>query len=193
MIVFENPGSPEGRNLSREHNPETAFDITNITLAEALRFAVAGQRNWLFRSIKLDQAKWEKAGIVIGESVYTTDSHKCPDPKNTDPKDKKKQKEQARKLCLAYLREEIRLIQPKAILAFGNYARRSVEGLCCVNWSDDKNLMANDKRVQIVGGRLYAVLPHPNGIWRRPTMALDDFEAAIDFVFAEVKSFLGKA
>ena len=120
MIVFENPGSPEGRNLSREQNPETAFDITNITLTEALRFAVPGQQNWLFRSNRLDRTKWEQAGLVIGETVYTTDSHKCPNPRD---RNKQRQKECARELCLAYLREEIRLIQPKAIIAFGDWAK----------------------------------------------------------------------
>ena len=32
-----------------------------------------------------------------------------------------------------------------------------------MNWSGSLKLMDNDKRVQITGGRLYAVLPHPDG------------------------------
>jgi hypothetical protein len=54
MIVFENPGSPGGRNLSVEQNPELAFSIANITLPEALRLAIPGQQNWLFRSNQLE-------------------------------------------------------------------------------------------------------------------------------------------
>src|SRR5260370_27129363 len=189
MIVFENPGSPDGRNTTRDGKPEMDHTIADIALLDALHFCIQGQRAWLFQSNQLNKAKWDEAGFVIGETVYTTDSHKCPNPK--DP-EKKKRKAQARKLCLAYLREEIRLIQPKAIIVFGDPARRSVESLGGVKWSGALKRMPDDKRVQTAGGRLYAVLPHPDGLWRYPPMAREEYEGAIGSVFAAVKKFLSE-
>jgi uracil-DNA glycosylase family 4 len=181
MILFENPGSPES-------TPQMDYTISNITLPVAQRLCIELQRRWL--SDWLDREKWDKAGFVIGKTVYTTDSHKCPDPRDVE---KKKRKEQARELCLDYLSEEIRLMKPKAIIAFGDYARRSVEKLEGVKFPGSLKSMTDDERVQKVSRRLYAVLPHPAGIWRNPPMKRDNYEAAIASVLAAVKEFLGES
>jgi uracil-DNA glycosylase family 4 len=189
MIVFENPGSPDGRNTTRDGKPEMDYTIADIMLPDALQFCIQGQRTWLFQSNQLNKSMWDEAGFVIGETVYTTDSHKCPNPK--DP-GKRKQKSLARNLCFAYLSEEFRLIQPKVIIAFGDHARRSVERLGGIKWSGSLKSMSDDERVTTDGGRLYAVLPHPDGLWRNPPMTRSEYESAIGSVFAAVKRFLNE-
>src|SRR5579872_316335 len=64
MIVFENPGSPEGKNTTREGSPEMAFTIADITLDDALRLCIQGQRAWLFETSRLDKVRWDEAGFV---------------------------------------------------------------------------------------------------------------------------------
>ena len=59
-----------------------------------------------------------------------------------------------------------------------------------MNWSGSLKLMDNDKRVQITGGRLYAVLPHPDGRWRNPPITAEQYEAAVAFVFAATSEHL---
>jgi uracil-DNA glycosylase family 4 len=189
MMVFENPGSPEGRNTIRDGKPEMDFTIANIALPDALRFCIQGMRAWLFQSNRLNKATWDEAGFIVGETIYTTDSHKCPNPR--DP-EKEGQKDTARRMCLDYLREEIRLIQPRAIIAFGEHARKSVEKICGVQWSGSLKRMEREQRVAVVGGRLYALLPHPDGLWRNPPMTTDAYEEAIAFVFGKVKAHLGE-
>jgi uracil-DNA glycosylase family 4 len=190
MIVFENPGSPGARNTAQYGNPEMNYTIENITLDDALRMCIQGQESWLFWSNKLDKQKWDDAGFVIGKRVYTTDSHKCPNPKGLDKNELPKLKEQAREMCLDYLREEIRLIQPRVIIAFGDYARRSVERIEGAMWSNPRKNMPDDQRVRTVGGRLYAVLPHPDSLRYEPKEMKAHYRNSIAFVFGKVKEFL---
>ncbi len=165
------------------------YTIADITLPDALRLCIEGQRAWPFELNRLDKAKRKRADFVIGETVYITDSHKCPNPKDLG---RRKQKDKATKLCLPYLREEVRLIQPKAIVAFAEDARRSVEKACGVKWSGSVKRMPDHKRVLTAEGRLYAVLSHPDGIWRNPPMSREESEAAIAFIFAAAKQCVAK-
>jgi uracil-DNA glycosylase len=201
MIVFENPGPPSGMTTTRggTQDPQMGFTIKDIKLGDALRWAIKFQDAWLFETSKLNRKAWDTADFVIGTTVYTTDSHKCPDPRDpekdpADPDKKKKNNEKnkrrARKYCLAYLREEIRLIQPKVIIAFGNYARRSLKSIERVKWKGSLKFMADNDRVKIVGRRLFAMLPHPNSIWRKPPMSKKAYEAAIEYVFGKATEFL---
>jgi hypothetical protein len=191
MIVFENPGPPGGKNMTHGGQPDPQLDYTiaDVTLPDALSACIRGQNAWLFQSVQLDKTKWDNAGFVIGETVFTTDSHKCPDPNDAE---KKKRKHEARQCCVGYLKEEIRLVQPRAIIAFGDCARRSIEEAEGVKWPAELKLklMSDDDRVICARGRLYAVLPHPNGLWRNPPITKEVYEAAIGSVFQRVKIFL---
>jgi uracil-DNA glycosylase len=199
MMVFENPGSPKDKNTRSEGHPEMTYTIRDIGLRDALHFTIQGQRNWLFKTAKLNKATWDEAGFVIGESVYTTDSHRCPDPAGQKGLDRAEQakankqrlanKHKARVLCSQYLKEELRLVNPNVIVAFGEYARRSIEMLEGVNWSGKTRTMPKEQRIVEKGTRLYALLPHPSSLRYMSSEVRAGVEVAIAYVFGKAKEF----
>ena len=196
MMIFENPGSPEGKNLKKEDNPECQWDINTITLKEARQLSIRGQTNWLFDTCRLDRNIWSKHNMVIGETVYTTDTHKCPNPKGG----KAKQKKTAFRICIEYLQEEIRLVKPKVIFAFGDYARRAVKHIEGVRWVDEKNGKeliikksgARQERLYHTDQRLYVLMPHPSGFWQNPPMTITDYNEALEYAFAKASDWVNR-
>ena len=191
MIIFENPKTPGG------HSPdEMAFDIGDIKLADAIRLCLQGQKHWLFDVQGADEDMWTEFGFTLGKTVYTTDSHKCPDPKVKEIVTtalKKVKKERARGLCREeYLREEIRLVQPKAIIAFGEPSRKSLAEIERLVWNGNITAFTQDQRVKVENGRCYALLPHPGWYIRQygKEKGKQPFNDDVRFVFAKVREFL---
>ena len=190
MIIFENPGTPGG------HSPdEMAYDIGDIKLTDALRLCLQGQKTWLFDDQGADEDMWNEFEFTLGKTVYTTDSHKCPDPKAKEKlttAQKTPQKERARGLCLDYLREEIRLVQPKAIIAFGKSSRESLKELESVDWDGTITKIPQADRVRIQNGRCYALLPHPGWYNKFGDEGRHRFNDDTRFIFSKVNEFVTK-
>jgi hypothetical protein len=192
MLIFENPGSPSGRNLAVENNPEMAYDISDAKLPEVLRLCIKGQKNWLFEHQGADEELWEEFGFRIGETIYTTDSHKCPNPKEKE-KSTPTQKERTRALCLDYLREEIRIVRPKAIIAFGEPSRKSLADIEGVAWEGKVTGLPQDARLKVQNGRCYALLPHPGWYNKYGEKGRLRFNDDLRFVFGKVSGFIKRA
>ena len=200
VMIFENPGDPHGKNLQAEGNLECQFDIHSIALAQARKFKKQGQENWLFRTRGLNKGLWSKHEMVPGLNTYSTDSHKCFSRKGT----KDSVKRAAIRCCLEYLSEEIRLVKPKVLMAFGDYARDALGSLEGVYWVDvdGKRLCIRTrkkaKRLVKEQGRLYVLLPHPDGFWKRSrsesgdckAMNKAEFELALDYCFKATRKWL---
>ena len=80
-------------------------------------------------------------------SVYITNVVKCRPPDNRVPST------QERQMCLEYLREEIRIINPKIICILGNTAFGSILG--------GTEITKHRGKVAEMGGRLYYITIHP--------------------------------
>lgn len=190
MIVFENPAPPGGHNEGRVNKAEMNYDICEINLADALEMSVRNQKKWLFNNQGADEGMWDDFGCIIGETVYTTDSHKCPDPKDEEKK-KPAVKDKARIFCLDYLRKEICLINPRVIIAFGESARSSLAEIENVTWNGHITKLLPNQRTKKQNNRFYALLPHPS--WYRHefgTQGYKMFNEDVRFVFTQAKEFL---
>lgn len=189
MLIFENPGNPEGKNLKMEGSPECKWNIETIELDIALKLAIQGQMNWLFDNVKLSKPIWDRHGISIGSTVYSTDAHKCPNPSRSVNSGLKKA---ASKYCLPYLRREIDIVKPIVIISFGGFARDSLSELEGIKWSGNIKEMSIEQRIKRKGNRMYALLPHPNGLWKKPKMSKGNMDSIIDNIFEQSKKWINR-
>jgi uracil-DNA glycosylase family 4 len=192
MMIFENPGNPGSVNLGNEGNPEMNYDINNISLAKALKFNIQGQSNWLFRTCRLNGKIWEKHRMLIGKTIYTTDVIKCPDPKTLRGPELNRAKKAAFAFCLNYLKEEISLIRPKVIFVFGNYARKAIRSIENTTWACNPKDMDRQRGLISTSHRMYILMPHPSGLWKNPPVALNSFEAYLEYAFRKAIAFRKK-
>jgi DNA polymerase len=102
--------------------------------------------------------KWlEAIGMSRHKNVYITNIVKCRPPGNRDPRPHESE------ACIPYLREQIKLVQPRAILAVGRIA----SGI----------LIGSDAGIGRLRGRTYSyngtpLIPtyHPSGVLRNPEL-----------------------
>ncbi len=102
--------------------------------------------------------------------VYICNILKCRPPNNRDPLT-----EEA-KLCLPYLQEQLRLLQPKMIVALGRVAARHLLGL-------EESLKNMRKQVYTYEGVELRVTYHPAALLRNPAFkapAWEDFQEIRD-------------
>ena len=104
------------------------------------------------------------------DDVYICNILKCRPPNNRDPLT-----EEA-KLCLPYLKEQLRMIQPKLIVALGRVAARHLLGL-------EESLKNMRKQVYSYEGVELRVTYHPAALLRNPAFkapAWEDFQEIRD-------------
>lgn len=184
-LLFQNPGSPVGKNL---HGAECGSSINDVDLEAAVQLAIQGRRNWLFNTSSLNETVWQKHNIVEGQTVYSTDLVKCANPPTSEQFNRRLVDRCSRR----YLDVEFKLLNPTVIIAFGVPAKAWLERRHGVRWGGALKALPMEKRVKPVGDLLLAVMPHPSGLWRYPSMSQDEFSRHMDFVFASARAHAGE-
>ena len=113
MAVFQNPGQPTYQERQKT--------IETVTVGEMRQWANAGVSNWLGTYLDdLSTLEYGKRSFL--DSYYFTQAYRCPDPLDEN----KKKGKTAMRQCSDHLREEINIIKPRIILAFGGEALEGV-------------------------------------------------------------------
>jgi DNA polymerase len=95
------------------------------------------------------------AGFSRGENVYIANVVKCRPPGNRDPEPAEIQ------ACIGYLRAQVRLIRPKAIVCLGRVAAQAIIG-------PDFRVMKHHGQLELRNGIWYMGTWHPAALLRYP-------------------------
>ena len=118
MCVFQNPGPPELFAKRHGGNPEMEHTIHTITPAKNREYALKNGQMWLFEDIGADKELWDRNGYFFGKTAHWTDAFKCPADDRL--------KESSMRSCVHYLRQELKILRPKAIVCFGRDAMSQI-------------------------------------------------------------------
>lgn len=175
MLVFQNPGKPTSCELQR--------DINNVTVDEMRRWAGEGVRRWLFGlpGRGLPHTLFNLRDDDFLGLYYLTQAYRCPDP--ADRKFADRERQNARKECLQYLKEEISLVRPTVILTFGKDALRSVRDLLSpetpVKEISRLKLMFESKTIFMWKRVRVFPMVHPDGFWKNPPMSATRYQEIV--------------
>ena len=177
MAVFQNPGQPTYQEQQKT--------IETVTIEEMRRWADAGVSNWM-RTYLDDLSILEYNERSFLDSYYMTQAYRCPDPSDTE---KAKRRKAAMSHCSDYLRQEIRIIKPKVILAFGGEALESVRAVLSPSSkiSGLKMLFAEKKVFEWNGVRVFPLV-HPNGYWRSPSMNKFEYLNTLSWYVSQIEN-----
>ncbi len=118
----------------------------------------------------------ESIGLKRGD-VYITNIVKCRPPGNRDPRDEEID------TCLPYLLRQIRLIEPKVIVALGRHAGRVLYSLAGLRWANMSVLHGRVYDVVVEGVRVKLVATyHPAAALYNPRLRdslVGDFKNSI--------------
>jgi uracil-DNA glycosylase len=153
-------------------------------MEEAIPWVTKFQQEWLFSRCGLDERIWNKHQFRIGETIYTTQTCKCPTEQSLTRKDIRSAFER----CKPYLEKELNILKPRAVIAFGHEARKAVEKWRGIRWAAPVRIlsMKNEARVREDSGCILAVLPDPTGAKRNHI----DMNPMVDYVFSRVRGCL---
>lgn len=151
MAVFQNPGQPTFQ--------ERRKTIKMVSVEEMRQWANSGLSNWL-KKYRIHPSELEYGARSFLDSYYMTQSYRCPDPLGGILES---QKSEAREQCLAYLRQEIAIVQPKVILCFGNRALQSVKDILSPSSPKPSGIatLFDQKRIFEWDGKWVFPLIHP--------------------------------
>ena len=90
-----------------------------------------------------------------------------------------------------YLNEELSIVKPKAVLAFGGDALRSIRDTLSPetpvkDLSGLKKFFLSKKVFEWNGVRVYPI-PHPNGIWRDPVIPQKEYENIVRWYIRQIE------
>ena len=177
VAVFQNPGQPTSQ--------EKLKTIRTVTVEEMRLWANDGVTNWLRKYLD-DLSILEYDGRPFLDSYYITQAYRCPDPLD---KNKQKKRKQAMRHCSDHLSKEIRIIRPKAVLAFGKEALESVrDTLSPSSEIDGLKTLFSEKRVFEWSGIRVFPLVHPNGYWKSPAMTKNNYLEILRWYVSQIES-----
>lgn len=172
MIVTENPGNDRRpRDIAaggaKVKRPEVMLDHFNLGIQEYFRETRGGG--------KIDVPRWERElGITFDRDMYYTYSYRCRKLGGCSNEHSKRASKQAKLLCGDHLANEVAVVRPQVILAFGGDAfevcYRSLVGTPIPRVSVKAGIRnGNVPRFNAMGAALFPV-PHPASCWRHPQL-----------------------
>lgn len=182
MAVFQNPGKPTSSELRR--------DITTVTVDEMRKWASEGVQRWLFElpGRGLPRTLFDLGHHGFLELFYLTQAYRCPDPEDGMYADRKRRS--AREECFHYLQEEISVVQPTVILAFGKDALRSVRDVLSRETpiKDISKLKYLFESKKIFVWKRVRVFPmvHPDGYWKNPPISAENYEGIVRWYMEQI-------
>ena len=91
--------------------------------------------------------------------------------------------------CSDHLSKEIRIIRPKAVLAFGKEALESVRDILSPSSEiDGLKTLFSEKRVFEWSGIRVFPLVHPNGYWKSPAMTKNNYLDILRWYVSQIES-----
>lgn len=147
--------------------------IDNITVNEMRKWAGEGVQRWLFGLGRVPHTLFNLGGHNFLELYYLTQAYRCPDPEGETFANRERGR--ARRECLHHLREEISIVRPRVVLAFGTDALRSVRDVLSPETpiKEISKLKALFESKTIFEWNNVRVFPmvHPNGYWKSPSIS----------------------
>ena len=143
-----------------------------------------GVSGWLRKYLD-DPSVLEYNETPFLDSYYMTQAYRCP-----DPLDENKQKRKlAMHHCSEYLRQEIDVIKPKVILAFGGEALEGVKRILSPHTKiNGLKMLFSEKIIFEWNGTKVFPLVHPNGYWRSPSMSKSGYLDTLRWYISQIEN-----